>query len=180
MQANKSQLGERLRVAGLILFPLLAIAAAALMSRRQILIFLCSVSFQTNFAGFLYLALRENRLGRIASHLLLFVALVWFGFLSGKEDSIQELTFNILLHYVQPGIVVLHWLVAGDHSSRAFPILGSIMVVYPFCLKILESRILGYKVYPVIDEHPYSLAACLATSTIVLSLIETQREKKEE
>jgi hypothetical protein len=32
----------------------------------------------------------------------------------------------------------------------------------------------------VIDEHPYSLAACLATSTIVLSLIETQREKKEE
>jgi hypothetical protein len=155
-----------LRWSGIILYSVLLVAFVKDHSLRNIALFLASFSFQSNTIGCIYLITNKNWIGCWAAPYLSFVAFVWFFFLGGKESTLEEWLFNVLLHYVQPVIVVLYWILVG--KTTKIPVwLQVYPLIYTFCLFPL-SWIIGYDLYPILKEYLFQLC-CLLTFFYVLA-----------
>lgn len=163
-----------LRYSGICLYAGLLIGFALDHSLRQIALFLASFSFQSNSIGCIYLFTNHGGLGRWAAPYLSFVALVWGFFLGGKESTDEEWLFNVLLHYVQPAIVVLYWILAGKTAKipvwlRVYPF------IYTLCLFPLSWKI-GYDLYPILKEELLQLCCLLTFSESVFYILARNRQ----
>lgn len=129
---------------------------------RPRLLFFASFSFQSNLIGWIYLATKNQRLGEWSAIYLSFVISVWFFFLGGAESSINEYIFNVILHYIQPLIVLLYWIHRNEPSNT--PILLEIYPLFYLIFIIQLNNHLGYEMYPVIREPVFWLGFILLFS----------------
>lgn len=138
------------------LFPALAaFALAASSSPRNALLFMWSVSFQTNVVGWLGLVLpwpRARGCFQAAGFCYLAtVALVWFTVFGGAGTSFYERVFNILIHYVTFVVVAV--------DSVRFPAPWPpqwTLYVYPavYYLQMpLMNAWAGWSIYPLSDRE---------------------------
>lgn len=146
-----------MRWTGLILFPLfLAITGLfAQFSRRQLILFLCSFSFQTSLLGWFSVLTKNPILGQFSIRYLTFVALLWSFSLGGLENSTAEYIFNEILHYLVPSWVYFYHRYAATYFPGVrYWLLGLLYPLGYFFFMLLVNQWIGYELYPVLNTHP--------------------------
>ena len=149
-----------LRWVGLFLFPALLIGAGlfSTLSRRRLILFLCSFSFQTSLLGWLFLLTKNPLLGFFSSRYLRFVMLVWAITLGNLEDNAAERSFNVLLHYGLPICVEWYWSsIPQRFAGNRYWQLGFCYPFAYFLLMLTVNRWIGYELYPILSTDPFKI-----------------------
>lgn len=143
---------DQLLVLARLLFPTLVLTALLTNRPRHFLLFLWSVTFQTNLIGWLslwpeWLSPRVRGFCQAAGvYYLATVAVVWFVALGGKETDWVEWLFNVAIHYVTFVIV----LVRTNQAPAPWPARWT-MLIYPVFYWLQMSTMdsfAGWRVYP--------------------------------
>lgn len=156
-------------------------------SLRKIILFLCSFTFQINIIAFLYFVRyflwpdhpekwRHHQAHAVVYMIIIFV--FWIIILGGKEDNVREWLINYLLHFIQPIVVVTHWL--RMERGYKWPT-ASVLLIYPTCyyffMKIVEIKI-GYSIYPMIQGEMIKVVLCFCVIVNGVVYLNTQFEEK--
>ena len=157
MIAKETPFARTVRWVGLLLFPTLIALAFVLsqLSRRRVILFLSSFSFQTSLIGWLYLLTRNPYLGQFSTRYLSFVALVWMIALANLETNVAERVFNELLHYAHPLCVTLYWNLNPVYlpGVRVW-LIGLLYPLSYFFFMLFINHWIGYELYPVLSTSP--------------------------
>lgn len=163
-------------------------------SPKKMIGFFCTFAFQTNIIAFLYFIRyflwpkNPERWRHHQAHAVVYMIVIflsWVTILGGKEDNIKEWLINYLLHYIQPIIVVTHWLV--KERGHKWP-KARVLLIYPTCyyffLKVIERKV-GYSLYPIIrgDMIKVVLCFCVIVNGVVYlnaKIVEKENKKKQE
>jgi hypothetical protein len=128
-------------------------------SKRQLLVFLISFTFQTNTVFFVHSACGSRLPVRYRAYLQqlgvvwgICIAFVWNTMLGGQEEDSQERVLNHLLHYYQPALFLIDWLTSSQAIAwQADGLICLTTILSAMLIFAVGYFHLGYHVYPVFD-----------------------------